>query len=48
MPANIAALRTATPWAGGPLVRLHAGLEAPHDLIADLEAGFTAMGAVSI
>jgi cystathionine beta-lyase len=47
MPAHIGALRTARPWAGGPLVRLHAGLEAPHELIADLEAGFAAMAAVT-
>jgi cystathionine beta-lyase len=46
MPANIAALRTATPWTGGPLIRLHAGLEAPAALIADLETGFAAMAAV--
>jgi cystathionine beta-lyase len=33
--------RTATPWnAAGPLLRLHAGLESPADLIADLEHGF--------
>ena len=32
--------REAEPWAGaGPLVRFHAGLEDPDDLIADLEAG---------
>ena len=34
-------LRTATRWdPGGPLLRLHIGLEDPADLIADLEAGF--------
>jgi cystathionine beta-lyase len=33
--------RTASPWAAaGPVLRLHAGLEAVADLIADLEAGF--------
>ncbi len=32
--------REAVPWEGaGPLVRFHAGLEDPDDLIADLEAG---------
>ena len=41
-------LRTATRWppAGRPagqVMRLHAGLEAPEDLIADLEAGFARM-----
>ncbi|MEI6440421.1 MAG: cystathionine beta-lyase [Alphaproteobacteria bacterium] len=30
---------------GGPLVRLHVGLENPDDLITDLEAGFTALHA---
>lgn len=34
-------LRTARPWKDrGPLIRLHIGLEAPEDLIADLTAGF--------
>ncbi len=33
--------RTATSWtAPGPSLRIHAGLEDPDDLIADLEAGF--------
>jgi cysteine-S-conjugate beta-lyase len=45
MPAKISALRTVAPWAGGPLVRLHIGLEDPADLIGDLEAGFAAMHA---
>jgi len=31
----------------GPLVRMHAGLEDPDDLIADLEAGFARMKAAS-
>ncbi|TSH97171.1 cystathionine beta-lyase [Verticiella sediminum] len=44
MPANIGNLRTALPWAGGPLIRIHAGLDDPHSLIADLEAGFAAYG----
>src|SRR5690606_7148574 len=43
MPARIEHLRSARPWAGGPLVRLHVGLEDPDDLIADLQAGFEAM-----
>ncbi|GAA0535923.1 cystathionine beta-lyase [Rhizomicrobium palustre] len=39
-------VRTATKFdATGPLIRLHAGLEDPADLIADLEAGFAAMEA---
>jgi cystathionine beta-lyase len=45
MPAKISALRTVTSWTGGPLVRLHIGLEDPADLISDLEAGFVAMHA---
>ena len=33
--------RTATTWtAPGPSFRIHAGLEDPDDLIADLDAGF--------
>ena len=35
--------RTARPWTGGPLVRLHIGLEDPDDLIADLERGLARM-----
>jgi cystathionine beta-lyase len=38
--------RTATPWREeGPLIRLHAGLEDPDDLLADLERAFSAMEA---
>ena len=34
-------MRTATEWdAPGPTIRIHAGLEDPEDLIADLERGF--------
>lgn len=44
--ARIGSLRSVVPWTGGPLVRLHVGLEDPADLIADLEAGFAAMHAV--
>ena len=47
MPAKIYAMRTAVRWTGGPLVRLHVGLEDPADLISDLEAGFAAMRAVA-
>ncbi len=37
-------IRTATRWnPGGPLLRLHIGLEDPSDLIADLEQGFARM-----
>ncbi|HXP92224.1 MAG TPA: cystathionine beta-lyase [Candidatus Binatia bacterium] len=35
-------VRTATPWTEpGAVIRLHIGLEDPHDLIADLERGFS-------
>ncbi len=41
LPADPRPYRTAVPWtAAGPLIRVHAGLEDPDDLIADLEAGF--------
>jgi cysteine-S-conjugate beta-lyase len=41
LPADPSHYRTAVPWnAPGPLIRIHAGLEDPEDLIADLEAGF--------
>lgn len=44
VPAHI--VRTARPYAGkGPLLRIHAGLEDPADLIADLETGFARMRA---
>jgi cystathionine beta-lyase len=37
-------LRTVTKWnPGGPALRLHIGLEDPHDLIADLERAFAAL-----
>lgn len=39
--ADVTKVRTATPWnPGGPLVRLHIGLEDTADLIADLEQAF--------
>ena len=38
--ADVSKSRTATKWnPGGPLIRLHIGLEDPDDLIADLEQG---------
>ena len=46
VPGRISALRTTNPWVGGPLVRLHCGLEEPADLIADLQAGLEAMSQV--
>ena len=48
IPFDCKAVRTATQWApGGPTVRLHIGLEAVDDLIADLERGFAAMAKAS-
>ncbi len=45
---DCAEYRTATRWApGGPALRLHIGLEAVTDLIADLETGFAAMHAAA-
>jgi cystathionine beta-lyase len=39
-------VRTATQWnPGGPVLRLHIGLEDPRDLIADLESGFARLAA---
>ena len=44
--ANPAKGRTATKWSpGGPLIRLHIGLEDTADLIADLEQGFAKLRA---
>jgi len=38
-------VRTATAWdPGGPVLRLHIGLEEPRDLIDDLAAGFARLG----
>ncbi|MEO1724791.1 MAG: cystathionine beta-lyase [Pseudomonadota bacterium] len=48
IPVYPQSLRTATAWPrpgrpGGQVMRIHVGLEAPEDLIADLEAGFDRM-----
>ncbi len=46
LPVDPAPLRTARPWsASGPLLRVHAGLEDPDDLIGDLERGFARLRA---
>jgi cystathionine beta-lyase len=46
LPTNPATNRTATPWqAAGPTLRIHAGLEDPDDLIADLDEGFKRLNA---
>lgn len=39
LPTDPAASRTATQWTEGPTIRIHAGLEDPEDLRADLERG---------
>jgi cysteine-S-conjugate beta-lyase len=46
LPAHPERLRTAVPWRGGPVLRLHVGLEDIDDLIADLERGFERMQAL--
>ncbi|KVD76241.1 cystathionine beta-lyase [Burkholderia sp. ABCPW 14] len=46
--SNPASCRTATQWKReGPLLRIHAGLEHPDDMIADLEAGFSRLRAAA-
>lgn len=40
LPTHPAEARTATRWSSGPTLRIHAGLEDPDDLIADLRRGF--------
>lgn len=45
VPARIGQLRSVRRWTGGPLLRLHVGLEAVEDLIVDLEAGFRRLSA---
>ena len=44
LPVDPQRIRTARAWTGGPLVRLHIGLEDAADLIADLAQGFAALG----
>ena len=46
IPVDLTGIRTATRWPhAGPCLRLHAGLEAPADLIADLDAAFARLRA---
>ena len=45
IPTDPAPSRTAVPYEGGPMMRIHVGLEAPDDLIQDLEAGFARLTA---
>ena len=43
MPAALGSARSVAAWQGGPLIRIHCGLEDADDLIADLEQGLQAM-----
>ena len=43
VPQNIQKSRSVRPWTGGPLIRLHIGLEDPADLFNDLVRGFERM-----
>lgn len=46
LPVRPETVRSATAWtAPGPVLRIHAGLEDPRDLIADLERGFQRLNA---
>jgi cystathionine beta-lyase len=45
LPTHPERMRTATPWTGGPTLRLHVGLEDLGDLTADLERGFARLNA---
>jgi cystathionine beta-lyase len=45
VPQNIQKSRSVRPWQGGPLIRLHVGLEDPDDLCADLEQALERMRA---
>jgi cystathionine beta-lyase len=45
MPAALGSVRTARAWQGGPLIRIHCGLEDAAELIADLAEGLDAMAA---
>lgn len=48
LPVRPEAVRSATSWnATGPTLRIHAGLEDPQDLIADLERGFDRLNAAA-
>jgi cystathionine beta-lyase len=49
MPNHPERYRTATAWdASFPSLRIHAGLEDPDDLIADLDAGFARLNEISV
>lgn len=46
MPSQLANIRSVRKWTGGPLVRIHVGLEEPQDLMDDLAEGFERMKGV--
>ena len=45
VPQNIQKSRSVQPWSGGPLIRLHVGLEDPDDLCDDLAQALERIGA---
>ncbi len=47
IPTHPAEVRSATRWQSGPMLRIHAGLEDPQDLIEDLQQGFEHLRAQS-
>ena len=47
LPVHPERLRTAVPWPGGPVLRLHAGLEDKDDLIDDLGRGLERLNAAA-
>lgn len=48
LPAQLKGNRTVRPWSErGTLLRLHVGLEAPEDLVADLDAGLRRLAAAT-
>ncbi len=47
IPANLRHGRKVRPWDGGPLIRLHIGLEDPADLMADLDVAFARLRAAA-
>jgi len=48
VPVDLGGLRTTTQWPHpGPVIRVHAGLEAPEDLLADLDAAFARLRAAA-
>lgn len=48
IPGKLASIRTVEPWTGGPVIRLHCGLEDPADLIADLREGLDALSRAGV